>query len=124
AISGDVVDFDVVEPPEPVLATVVAGLVLGTLMGVLGAAYNQTLIGFLDRFAAVKSIPLLLKATFVGAVVGLVAWFEPMLVGGGDPLIQAALGTPLPVSLLLIVFLARWLLGPFSYAAQTPGGIF
>jgi CIC family chloride channel protein len=60
----------------------------------------------------------------VGGVVGLVAWFEPMLVGGGDPLIQAALGTPLPISMLLIVFVARWLLGPFSYAAQTPGGIF
>ncbi len=124
AISGDVVDFDVVPPPEPVLMTVLAGLVLGALLGVLGAAYNQTLIGFLDRFAAVSRVPLLLKAAFVGGIVGLVAWFEPMLVGGGDPLIQAALGTPLPISLLLVVFVSRWLLGPFSYAAQTPGGIF
>jgi CIC family chloride channel protein len=123
-ISGDSVDFNVSEPPEPVLATVLAGLVLGMLLGALGAAYNQTLIRFLDIFAAAKRVPLLLKAAFVGGVVGLVAWFEPKLVGGGDPLIQGALGSPLPISLLLIVFLARWLLGPFSYAAQTPGGIF
>lgn len=47
-----------------------------------------------------------------------------MLVGGGDPLIQAALGAPISISVLLLVFVARWLLGPFSYAAGTPGGIF
>ncbi len=124
AISGNVVDFDVVSPPEPVLATVLTGLVLGALLGVLGAAYNLTLIGFLDRFAAVTAVPVLAKAAFVGGVVGLVAWFEPMLVGGGDPIIQAVLNTPVSLSLLLTVFVARWLLGPFSYAAQTPGGIF
>jgi CIC family chloride channel protein len=124
AIQGDALDFTVIEPPEPMLATVLAGLVLGTFLGALGAAYNNTLIGFIDRFAAVTAVPKLVKAAFVGGVVGLVAWFEPMLVGGGDPLIQAALGTPLSISLLLVVFVARWLLGPFSYAAQTPGGIF
>ena len=124
AISGDTVDFQVASPPEPVLVTVLAGLVLGALLGMLGVTYNRTLIAFLDGFAAVTRVPLLIKAAFIGGVVGLVGWFEPMLVGGGDPLIQAALGTPLPISFLLLVFAARWLLGPFSYAAQTPGGIF
>jgi CIC family chloride channel protein len=57
-------------------------------------------------------------------VVGLVAWFEPRLVGGGDPLIQAVLDRHLSLSLLAILFVARWVLGPFSYGAGTPGGIF
>lgn len=124
AIQGDALDFSVIEPPEPVMATVVASLILGVLLGGLGAVYNRTLIGFVDRFAAVTAVPILVKAAFVGGVVGLVAWFEPSLVGGGDPIIQSVLGTPLSISLLLVVFVARWLLGPFSYAAQTPGGIF
>ena len=123
-ISGNALDYSVTPPPEPVLATVLAGVVLGALLGVLGAAYNQTLIRFLDVFAAEKRVPLLLKAAFVGGVVGLLAWFEPALVGGGDPLIQATLGDPLSISVLLLVFVTRWLLGPFSYSAQTPGGIF
>ena len=124
AMLGDSVDFTVIEPPEPVVATVLAGFMLGALLGGLGAAYNQTLIAFLDRFAAITAISLLAKAAVVGAVVGLVAWFEPLLVGGGDPIIQVVLGTPVSLSLLLIVLVARWLLGPFSYTAQTPGGIF
>lgn len=124
AMLGDVVDFTVIEPPEPVLITVLAGLTLGALLGLLGAAYNRTLITTVDRFAAVTALPILGKSAMVGGVVGLVAWFEPMLVGGGDPIIQAVLGAPVSMSLLVTVFVARWLLGPFSYAAQTPGGIF
>lgn len=124
AMLGDSVDFTVIEPPEPVVATVLAGFLLGALLGALGAAYNQTLIVFLDRFAAITAIPLLAKAAVVGGVVGLIGWFEPLLVGGGDPIIQAVLDTPVSLSLLLMVFVARWLLGPFSYTAQTPGGIF
>jgi CIC family chloride channel protein len=124
AMLGDAVDFTVIEPPEPVVATVLAGFLLGVLLGALGAAYNQTLIAFLDRFAALTAIPLLARASLVGGIVGLVAWFEPLIVGGGDPIIQAVLDTPVSISLLLMVFVARWLLGPFSYTAQTPGGIF
>jgi CIC family chloride channel protein len=124
AIQGDALDFNIIEPPEPVLATVLAGLALGVVLGVLGAAYNNALIGFIDRFATVTAVPNLVKAAFVGGVVGLIAWFEPMLVGGGDPLIQAALGAPVSISVLLLVFVVRWVLGPFSYTAGTPGGIF
>ena len=78
----------------------------------------------LDRFAAFPQVPPPLRAAVVGGAVGLVAWFEPRLVGGGDPLIQAVLDASLSPSTLAVVFVARWLLGPFSYAAGTPGGLF
>jgi CIC family chloride channel protein len=60
----------------------------------------------------------------VGAAVGLLAWFLPSLVGGGDELTQRTLlGDPL-LALLPWVFLLRFVLGPLSYAARTPGGLF
>jgi CIC family chloride channel protein len=65
-----------------------------------------------------------MRAVVIGGIVGLVAWFEPRLVGGGDPIIQAVLDARLSLPLLVVVFLARWLLGPLPYAARTPGGLF
>ena len=124
AILGDTFDFVVIPPPDATGRTVGACLLLGGLLGLLGTAYNRAILLALDRFAAFPQVPPPLRAAVVGAAVGLVAWFEPRLVGGGDPLIQAVLDASLSLSTLAVVFVARWLLGPFSYAAGTPGGLF
>jgi CIC family chloride channel protein len=124
AILGDSVDYVVTPPPEPTAAIVAACLLLGVLLGALGAAYNRAIILALDRVAAFTTIPVPLRAAVVGGVVGCVAWFEPQLVGGGDPLIQAVFDTSLSLPALAVILVARWLLGPFSYAARTPGGLF
>jgi CIC family chloride channel protein len=65
-----------------------------------------------------------LRAALVGAAVGLLAWFAPDLVGGGDAITQRALAGTEAVGLLAGVFLLRFGLGAVSYAAGTPGGLF
>jgi chloride channel protein, CIC family len=124
ALLGNEVDFPMGRLTTPSLATVIACLVLGVLLGLLGAAYNRATLAWLNRFAALTSIPGTARAAIIGGVVGLIAWFEPRVVGGGGPLVQGVLDERLSLSLLAIVFAARWLLGPFSYAAGTPGGLF
>jgi CIC family chloride channel protein len=121
---GDQVDFAVGPLREPDIITVSACLLLGVLLGALGAAYNRAVVIWLDRFAALHRIPGMIRAAFVGGVVGLIAWFEPRLVGDGDAIIQGVLDGRLTLSLLAMLFVARWLLGPFSYSAGTPGGLF
>jgi chloride channel protein, CIC family len=99
-------------------------LVLGALLGVVGALFNAATVGLLrfsDRLPTLASVN---RAAFIGATVGLVAWFAPALVGGGDNLTQDILANRFAVGSLVAVFLARFLLGPWSYAAGTPGGIF
>jgi CIC family chloride channel protein len=124
AILGHSLDFAVTPPPEPTGWTVIASLLLGMLLGLLGTAYNRAILFALDRFAAFPTVPAPLRAAVVGGVIGLVAWLEPRLVGGGDPIIQAVLDARLSLSVLAVVLVARWLLGPFSYAVRTPGGLF
>jgi CIC family chloride channel protein len=65
-----------------------------------------------------------LRAAVVGAAVGLMAWFAPGLVGGGDAITQRILAGTETVAMLAIVFLLRFGLGAVSYAARTPGGLF
>ena len=55
---------------------------------------------------------------------GLLAWFVPEYVGGGDAITEATLTGHMVVGLLPAVFLLRFCLGATSYAAGTPGGLF
>ncbi|WP_211256345.1 H(+)/Cl(-) exchange transporter ClcA [Edaphobacter aggregans] len=99
-------------------------LVLGLLLGAGGALYNSTIIGLLrlcDRFARVSSVQ---RAALIGAVVGLVGWFAPAMIGGGDNLTQAILTQRFTTAALAGIFLLRFAIGPWSYAAGCPGGLF
>ncbi len=99
-------------------------LALGALLGALGALYNAATMGllrFADRMPKLSTIN---RAAIIGATVGLVGWFAPAVVGGGEGLTQAILADRYAVEGLLTVFLARFVLGPWSYAAGAPGGIF
>ena len=99
-------------------------LLLGGLLGATGAAYNVLTLWLLDLTEKLSRYPAVLRAAVIGGVVGLVAFFAPALVGGGDSLTQSILSGKVPLHALFIVFLARFLLGPWSYAAETPGGMF
>ena len=102
-------------------------LALGALLGAVGALYNVTVAGLLrfadrlDRFPRLSSTN---RAAIIGAMVGLTAWFAPAVVGGGNMLTQTVLADRYAIGGLLMVFLARFLLGPWSYAAGAPGGLF
>jgi CIC family chloride channel protein len=121
---GNTLDFTVQQVRLTQPWKVAPFLVLGALLGAAGALYNAANVGLLrlsDRLSGVSSVS---RAAIIGAAVGLVAWFAPALVGGGDNLTQAILADRFAVRSLVAVFLARFLLGPWSYAAGTPGGIF
>jgi hypothetical protein len=63
------------------------------------------------------------RAALVGATVGLLAWFAPGVVGGGDAITQQTLGGREVLSMLGLAFVLRLALGPVSYAARTPGEV-
>jgi CIC family chloride channel protein len=102
-----------------VLHRVTMVLLLGVVAGLAGVAYNRSLLlamKIADRIPA--------RAAVVGASIGIIAWFAPGWVGGGDALTQRALDGGGASALVLGVFALRFVLGPASYAAGTPGGLF
>ena len=96
----------------------------GLGVGALGVAYNRLILAGLDVGGRLRRVRPELRAAAIGALVGLLAWFAPDLVGGGEQLLQRLLAGREGMGFLLIVLGVRFVLGPLSYAAETPGGLF
>jgi chloride channel protein, CIC family len=121
---GDVPDFRVEPLNYAKFETVALFFVLGAIAGLLAVAYNHALLAGIaarDRFG---KLTMELRAGLIGASVGIVAWFAPDLVGGGDQITQRALIGFEGSAIVGFALLIRFVLGVISYAAGTPGGLF
>jgi CIC family chloride channel protein len=116
--------FDVPPLDAGPLLLLVGFAALGVLLGAGGVLYNRLVIAFLDLAERAPSVPPEAKAAAIGAVVMVVALAAPSLVGGGDALNQDVLSSSATIGALAAVLVVRVLLGPLSYAAGTPGGLF
>ncbi|MER5779142.1 chloride channel protein [Streptomyces sp. NPDC002039] len=121
---------DPTDLPVPRLALLPAFLLFEAATGVLGAAYNRLVIGLPDLCDHVTRVGPVARAAAIGAVVGLLLGIVPEPAGGGDRLSGRLLGGRLlggdiPLIPVLAGYLVvRFLAGPLSYAARTPGGLF
>jgi chloride channel protein, CIC family len=99
-------------------------IVCGIVMGFVGVVYSRMILAALRLSLSFDKLRGGLRAAAIGALIGLFGWFAPSLVGGGDLLTQQTLDGSLRSTALASIFLIRFLLGPVSYAARTPGGLF
>jgi CIC family chloride channel protein len=121
---GTTPDFQVVSLPYAGFGCLSVCLVLGVIAGLLGVAYNRSVLSVLTAANGLTHLPIVVRAAGVGAAMGLLGWCAPGLLGGGDQITQRALTGSEGGGLLVAVFLLRFALGPVSYAAGTPGGLF
>jgi len=98
--------------------------VLGVLAGLAAIAYNRAILGALSAMDRLHRWPVELRAAIIGGAVGMLAWFAPALVGGGDLLTQHTLLGEGTIAMIPLMFLVRFGLGAVSYASETPGGLF
>lgn len=118
-------DFAVGELSDPPLFTLPMFLVFGVLLGVVGALYSALTVGLVRAQKRISRVPAPARAAAVGALVGIALYSDPRLVGGGDQLTQLLLaGRSMAVPLLLLYLTVRFVAGPLSYSAGTPGGLF
>jgi CIC family chloride channel protein len=124
-VLGNHADFQVEPISAPALAWLPLFVAFGLLTGGVGAAYNGSVLWFLDHVAAIRRIPTLVKAAAIGAVIGLAMFVSPLAVGGGEVLTQRILGGQHIITSVVIGYLAvRFIAGPLSYSAAVPGGLF
>jgi chloride channel protein, CIC family len=121
---GDAPDFHVQALALPGAETAPLYFVLGAVAGLLAVVYNRTLLATIALADELTAWPVELRAGLIGAAVGMLAWFAPEWVGGGDAITQRTLAGGETLALLPAIFLLRLGLGAVSYAAGTPGGLF
>ena len=121
---GQQPDFNVAQLPNPDFWTGPIFALLGILAGLAGVAYNRLIVRTCALFDGLTRWRPEVRALFIGVVVGAIAWFAPHMVGGGDIITQQALAGGIGLTALPLIFAVRFLLGPLSYAAGTPGGLF
>lgn len=122
---GNQVEFNVGNLLPGTIPELMAYGLLGTWIGALGVMYNKSVLLGLNLFSniAPKTSPII-KAGVIGALIGLVAYWQPHWVGGGEMQVNAVLAGQLSLNALIILLLVRWILGPLSYSMSTPGGLF
>lgn len=121
---GNQPDFQVAAFAEPGVEAWPLFIVLGVVAGGVAVAYNRLILGALALADGAGRLPVEGRAALVGGLVGVVAWFAPDLVGGGDRITQSVLSGGAVLAVMPAVFALRFLLGAASYAAGTPGGLF
>jgi CIC family chloride channel protein len=96
-------------------------LVLGALAGFLGVAFNISLLATMRLFDRSRSWPKGARGALIGAAAGLLAWFSPSVVGGGENVAQTA---DAAIHIIAALLLIRFVLTMASYGSGAPGGIF
>jgi len=121
---GEGPDFQVQSFASAGAPTMPLFITLGALAGLLGVLYNRSLLAMLAVADSLSRFPLELRAAVIGGSVGALGFFAPNVVGGGDPLTQSALVGAPALTILPLILILRFGLGPISYAAGAPGGLF
>ncbi len=132
---GDAPDFRVAVSAQAVTATgplpyAVAAtwplyLVLGVVAGAAAGLYNRAILGAIALAARLdQRCPVEIQAAAIGALVGIIGWFAPGLIGGGDGITQRVLASGVATAMVPLAFVVRFGLGAACYAARTPGGLF
>jgi CIC family chloride channel protein len=123
-LSGAFPVFSIPNYPTPPTGALPIFALLGIMAGLLGIAFNRSLLGTLNLMARLRGEARLVLAAVVGMLAGLISWFDPIAVGGGHSLAELALAGGFALTALPLFFLARFLLTISSYATGAAGGIF
>jgi CIC family chloride channel protein len=121
---GDAPDFHVAALGYGDAETRPLYFVFGAFAGLLAIAYNRALLAARAGANRLMRAPVELRAGIVGAAVGILGWFAPAIVGGGDAITQSVLAGDVKLATIPAAFAVRFVLGAVSYAAGTPGGLF
>ncbi len=122
-VGGSFQTFSTAPMRDPRMSDVPVLALVGLVTGAVGVLYNRAVLASLS-FVDANRLPREVRAGVIGAMVGLVGYYAPNMIGSGDQLTQRALLGTGSIAVVTGVLVLRFVLSVISYAAATPGGIF
>lgn len=127
-LTGQEPSFRITGYPTPSLAVLPLFAILGLLAGLVGVAFNRSLLWALKASGSMTKVPRWAHPALVGGLAGLLIWVLPDALGGGHRLAETLLtghyGAVSFLSFLALLFVVKFALTVVSYASGVPGGIF
>jgi CIC family chloride channel protein len=99
-------------------------LIFGIVVGLVGLLFNRVLMATLTLLDRLTPKYKFLYVMAVSLLVGALAYYYPLSVGGGYELISHSLTVTPAFSLLCVLLVVRFITTMFSYSTGVPGGIF
>ena len=108
----------------PSLASSGLFFILGVVVGFVGIAFNFILMRVLVWMDKQQFFVRFMYVVGVALLVGVLAWLWPDSVGGGYRIIERSLSFTPGFTVLMLLFLMRFVLTMLCYGTGVPGGIF
>ncbi len=99
-------------------------VILGVALGIIGYIFNHYLLRSLDWFSQLRGPAYKYLGLVVGSLIGLLGILYSPLTGSGDNLVILTLNNQEPGSVLLLIFIARFIIFMICYGSGEIGGIF
>ncbi|WNS44141.1 ClC family H(+)/Cl(-) exchange transporter [Paenibacillus sp. MMS20-IR301] len=99
-------------------------ILLGIIVGILGIGFNRGIYAFQDIYRKMTWLPAHFRPVLPFVMAGLLGLCFPVVLGGGNKLINELVEGPFQLKLLFLILIVKFLFTLFSYGSSAPGGIF
>lgn len=116
--------FNITLPPITVEGTtILVCIILGLLSGVLGVLFSKTIFFFNSLYAKIK-LPDYTKPALAGLITGIAGLFLPYILSSGNGSVDILMQGGFPIGLVIVIFLAKFIITPLCFGSGAAGGIF
>lgn len=99
-------------------------ILLGLIIGFIGAFFNYGLIKSGELYQSKLFPNTFSRTAFALFFAGILGFFLPEVLGGGNELVDSLAHTPLTLQFLLVLLASKFLFTMISYGCGVPGGFF
>lgn len=110
--------------PNIDLPSIAVCIILGLAAGVAGVCFAKLIYSNNRFFDRLKNLPNWAKPALAGLAVGIIGLMIPRVMGTGNTSIGLLLDHKLNMSLIIIIFMAKFVMTPFCFGSGAAGGIF